>query len=80
MFKFKFHFYFDEKPSLESLELFFHEWKGRHPMLLQIFQIDVPLTNDYSNLFEKYKTKGIIIKYDFNNCFENFEWIQKRIN
>ena len=48
-------------------------------MLLQTFQIDVPLTCEYSNLFEIYKTKGIIKKYDYNDCFKNFEWIYKRI-
>ena len=49
---------------MESLKSFFDSWKGRHPMLLQIVSIV-----DYyfrQRLVEKYKTEGIIKKYDSN--------------
>ncbi|GBC31139.2 hypothetical protein GLOIN_2v1788901 [Rhizophagus irregularis DAOM 181602=DAOM 197198] len=65
-----------EGPKVESLELFFENWKGknRNPMLLQTSYS----TLKYFNLTEKYKAEGIIKKYYHNlseSTFENFEWL-----
>jgi len=85
LFKFKFYYYFENKPKLEFLRSFLDNWKCRHSMLLQTFQFDVPSNIDeyfdLFNLFENYKTKGIVEKYDnsYFEEFEDFEWIQKRI-
>ena len=47
-------------------------------MLLQTNQLS-NMKGEYDYLIEKYKSRGIIKKYD-NDCeynFEKFEWIQK---
>jgi hypothetical protein len=49
-------------------------------MLLQIFSVvgTIAISEDFLGLIEKYKTKGIIKKYDNGVCgnyFEPFEWI-----
>ena len=59
LFKFKFSFF--KAPELESFKLFLDNWKGRHPMLLQIITSRTYLNSD---LIEKYKTQGIIRKYE----------------
>ena len=59
---FKFIFYFCETLELESLKLFLDNWKGRRPMLLQTI-IGGSLWDWNSDLIEKYKTQGIIKKY-----------------
>src|SRR6266487_959348 len=76
LFKFKLEFQYGCPPRLESLKLFFDNWKDRHPMLLQTHQLydsdDVysdaddleSYWNKYSNLIEKYKAVGIVKKYD----------------
>jgi hypothetical protein len=73
LFKFKFNSY--EPPKLESLKLFFDDWKGRHPMFLQLISeemIDL-------NIINRYKEEGIVKKfyYDYwwNQRTDNFEWI-----
>jgi len=76
LFKFKFFF---SKFKLKSLKLFFDSWKDRPPMLLQKNP-----TNEFIrmeeciDLIEKYKTEGIIKKYDNEKRFKQFEWIQER--
>jgi hypothetical protein len=73
---FKFKFYSHGLPRLESLKLFFDNWRERQPMLLQIISdkiIDLPI-------IEKYKAEGIIEKYDYDywwreRTFNDFEWI-----
>ncbi len=85
LFKFKFQFD-DVGPELESLKLFFDNWKGRHPMLLQTdrFLSDMGLSsidpdwNEYLNLIKKYEDEGIVKKYNdnWNNVtLQDFEWI-----
>ncbi|RIA80453.1 hypothetical protein C1645_882157 [Glomus cerebriforme] len=78
LFKFKF-FHFNETPDLKSLKSFFDNWKGRNPMLLQFNKIQNKL--GYIDLFENYKKKGIIKKYDtlIVDTFDDFEWIRKKI-
>ncbi|GBC05627.1 hypothetical protein RclHR1_06320005 [Rhizophagus clarus] len=80
---FKFKFIFCHSFQLESLNLFFNRWKGRHPMLLQT----VPTYNSvelekYFDLIEMYKTEGIVKKYEndlHGSTYEEFEWIKRRI-
>ncbi|CAB5305448.1 unnamed protein product [Rhizophagus irregularis] len=57
LFKFKFSF---SQIDLDSLELFFENWKGRHPMILQF----VRQTEDIEVLIEKYKSEGVIKNYN----------------
>ncbi|RIA85002.1 hypothetical protein C1645_879587 [Glomus cerebriforme] len=73
---FKFKFYFSIAPELKSFESFFDNWKGRHPMLLQIcLLLDLKKILDY-NFIKKYKVEGIIKKFDFcyYKDFEVLEW------
>uniref|UniRef100_U9UJY7 F-box associated domain-containing protein n=1 Tax=Rhizophagus irregularis (strain DAOM 181602 / DAOM 197198 / MUCL 43194) TaxID=747089 RepID=U9UJY7_RHIID len=56
LFKFKFSF---SQIDLDSLELFFENWKGRHPMILQF----VRQTEDIEVLIEKYKSEGCKVFY-----------------
>ncbi|GBC10269.1 hypothetical protein RclHR1_00950006 [Rhizophagus clarus] len=56
LFKFKFSF---SQIEFDSLELFFDNWKGRHPMILQFER----QTEDIDVLIEKYKSEGIIKSY-----------------
>ena len=76
LFKFKFCFNWLTSPHLNSLKLFFDNWKGRHPMLIQtVPTIDM---KEWFDLIEKYKAEGIVKKYDNDmSNFEEFEWIQK---
>jgi hypothetical protein len=80
---FKFKFYFSVSPKPKTLKLFFDNWKGRHPMLLQTIQVAINVyeNEDYTVMIKKYKAKGVIKKY--NDCyrfsFEDFEWIRERI-
>ncbi|PKC03746.1 hypothetical protein RhiirA5_423307 [Rhizophagus irregularis] len=86
LFRFKFQLY--EAPELKSLKLFFDNWKGRHPMLLQIIQDKDNLNfhaintmRRYYDLIEKSKAEGIVKKYDDNLngiTFKDFEWIQSK--
>ncbi|PKY21955.1 hypothetical protein RhiirB3_525417 [Rhizophagus irregularis] len=70
LFKFK----FSDSPSLESLKLFFDNWKGRRPLLLQFGHIE-----NVEDLMEEYKARGIVKKFNnnvsFGEGFEGFEWI-----
>ena len=71
LFKFKFSFYSSYKPiRLESLKLFFDNWKGRCPMLLQFSQI-----GNMEDLVQVYKAKGMIKKYNNYLYGKDFEWI-----
>ncbi|GBC10709.1 hypothetical protein RclHR1_09840005 [Rhizophagus clarus] len=80
---YKFKFYFMRTLHLDSLKLFFDNWKG-HPIFLQI----IPMDNyknieikEHFNLIENYKVKGIVEKYDidlYGHTFEDFEWIQTK--
>jgi hypothetical protein len=67
LFKFKVYSYLP--PKLESLKLFFDNWKNRNPMLLQVSRM-----KNTEDLVEKYKAEGIIKKY--KNCLygKDFEW------
>jgi hypothetical protein len=81
---FKFKFYFSVSPKPKTLKLFFDNWKGRHPMLLQTIQtaMCVYYNENYTAMIEKYKAKGVIKKYDdcyTSYSFEDFEWIRERI-
>ncbi|RGB29759.1 hypothetical protein C1646_712897 [Rhizophagus diaphanus] len=86
LFRFKFQLY--EAPELKSLKFFFDNWKGRHPMLLQIIQDEEYLNFNaintmrrYYDLIEKSKAEGIVKKYDDNLngiIFKDFEWIQSK--
>jgi hypothetical protein len=80
LFKFKFHFTEEQEPDLESLKLFFKNWKiwkKRHPLLLQFPKMR---NTRYINLMEKYKSKKIIKKYvnvSDENILEDFEWTRE---
>ncbi|CAB5305790.1 unnamed protein product [Rhizophagus irregularis] len=70
LFKFKFGFHsLYRNIKLESLELFFNNWKGRHPMILQFSQANN--MKPFTDLIEKYKAEGVIKTY-YNNW--HFEW------
>jgi hypothetical protein len=71
LFKFKFGFHtLYRSIKLESLELFFNNWKGRHPMILQFSQANN--MKPFSDLIEKYKGEGVIRTYHNNWHFEWF--------
>jgi hypothetical protein len=71
---FKFKFYYSIIPKLEFLKLFFDNWKSREPMLLQTTRM---CKDEYIDLIEEYKAKGIIKKFNDNlYAFDDFEWIQ----
>ncbi|GBB91006.1 hypothetical protein RclHR1_01810009 [Rhizophagus clarus] len=75
LFKFKFHY--NREPKLKSFRLFFDNWEGRHPMLLQTVQYR-RYGNEHFNLIESYKTKGIVEKYDnflSEDICEVFKWV-----
>ncbi|RIA86744.1 hypothetical protein C1645_828810 [Glomus cerebriforme] len=65
LFKFKFNNY-HTTPKLDSLKLFFDNWKGRHPMLLQFYRIGI--YNDVIHLIRKYEFINIS-KYDCNDFY-----------
>ncbi|CAG8610245.1 19368_t:CDS:2 [Rhizophagus irregularis] len=66
---FKIKLQFDEAPTLESLKIFFDNWKDRHSLSLQTLQVNsdgVNLLNwdyRYLDLVDECKTNGIIKKY-----------------
>ncbi|PKC06272.1 hypothetical protein RhiirA5_419784 [Rhizophagus irregularis] len=82
LFKFKFHFSY-ELPNLEYFKLFFDNWKGRNPMLLQFLKTG-RMIKEYNDLIEKYKSEGIIKKFDYEeysgDYFDEFEWIKTKKN
>ncbi|GES84971.1 hypothetical protein GLOIN_2v1784962 [Rhizophagus clarus] len=66
---FGFKFCFNKAPRLESLKLFLDNWKNRHSMLLKTFlncyyMVDRDWSDEHLNLIEKYKTQGVVEKYD----------------
>ncbi|PKC64106.1 hypothetical protein RhiirA1_537273 [Rhizophagus irregularis] len=65
----KFKFYNHSIFNLESLKLFFDNWKGRNPMSLQLNQMI-----DEVELIEKYKAERIIKEYHNSLRNEEFEW------
>ncbi|RIA79727.1 hypothetical protein C1645_840068 [Glomus cerebriforme] len=69
LFKFKFNLCYTYYIKLESLKLFFDSWRGRHPMLLQIYYL-----KGVEDLMENYKSEGIIKKYDNWLHGKVFEW------
>ncbi|PKC62177.1 hypothetical protein RhiirA1_465496 [Rhizophagus irregularis] len=61
--------------KLESLKLFFDNWKGRNPISLQFDSYNG--CSDLIDLIGEYKLEGIINKFDHlhgSNYFEDFEW------
>ena len=44
-----------------SLKIFFDNWKGKHPMLLQLNRM-----KNVEDLVEKYKAEGIVKKFKNN--------------
>ncbi|RGB31835.1 hypothetical protein C1646_763607 [Rhizophagus diaphanus] len=81
LFKFKFSIYSDTIFKLETLKLFFDNWKDRHPMLLQFNKIGY--IEEYTNLIESYKSKKIVKNFDnlfYGHIYEDFEWVCKRVN
>ncbi|GBC20746.2 hypothetical protein GLOIN_2v1882079 [Rhizophagus irregularis DAOM 181602=DAOM 197198] len=68
---FKFKFYSYVSINLGSLKQFFENWKGKHPMLLQLSRV-----KNVEDLIVKYKKKGRVKIYNNNvNFDEGFEWI-----
>ncbi|RGB26751.1 hypothetical protein C1646_770027 [Rhizophagus diaphanus] len=76
--KFKFNKILSNKIKLESLKLFFDNWKGRNPISLQLDPYNV--CSDLIDLIGEYKLEGIINKFDYlcgtdgRYYFEDFEW------
>ncbi|GBC04997.1 hypothetical protein RclHR1_00060010 [Rhizophagus clarus] len=74
LFRFKFKIIPDELINLESLKLFFDNWKGRNSMLLQF---ELYGSVDLIDLIEEYESIGIIKEFnELNryNTFKDFEW------
>jgi hypothetical protein len=69
LFKFKFDIYVG--PKFESLKLFFNNWKGRRPMLLQTS----PYECYYDTDIKKYREEKIIEKYVNRLYGKDFDWI-----
>ncbi|GBC04996.1 hypothetical protein RclHR1_00060009 [Rhizophagus clarus] len=72
LFKFKFNMIIScELIQLGSFKLFFMNWKGRQPMLLQLDSKRA----DLIDLIKEYKSEGIIKKFDYlHRNFKDFEW------
>ncbi|CAG8523890.1 2598_t:CDS:2 [Rhizophagus irregularis] len=88
----KFKFSSNRIISLETLKLFFDNWKNRNPMFLHI----IPMycftraeqrkqkqqeLQQLENLIKEYKVKEMIKRYyvdSHGSAFEDFEWIQRR--
>ncbi|GBB85831.1 hypothetical protein RclHR1_12280003 [Rhizophagus clarus] len=70
LFKFKFHVF--RNVDHDSLKLFFDNWKGKHPLLLQFSQKSL---EQYSDLIEEYKAEGVVKIFDYNLYNEDFDWI-----
>ncbi|GBB89799.1 hypothetical protein RclHR1_01660018 [Rhizophagus clarus] len=67
LFKFKFSYLV---PNLNSLKLFFDNWKDRHPMYLQLNKM-----SDIDDLMiENYKSEGIVKKFSNKILGDDFEW------
>ncbi|CAB5336497.1 unnamed protein product [Rhizophagus irregularis] len=82
---FKFKFYFNESPKLDSIKLFLDNWKGRHPILLQTTPLYCSSNYCLNNIdfMERYKAEGIVENYEnvsYGQTFDDFEWIQKKVN
>jgi hypothetical protein len=81
---FKFKFYFNEAPKLDSIKLFLDNWKGRHPILLQTTPLYCSSSYSLNNIdfIERYKAEGIVEKYEnvsYGKTYDDFEWIQKKL-
>ncbi|RGB28391.1 hypothetical protein C1646_767877 [Rhizophagus diaphanus] len=81
LFKFKFNINSSKPIKLESLKLFFDNWKGRNPMLLQLSNSYYCINNGdmkkYIDLIKKYKVEGIVKKYNndwYGRTYKDFEW------
>ncbi|GBC00717.1 hypothetical protein RclHR1_03950013 [Rhizophagus clarus] len=74
LYKFIICFYY-YKFKLESLKLFFDNWKGRQPMILRLIQI-TKFGTEHKNLIEKYKSEGVIQEFSYSS--DNIdEWTSK---
>jgi hypothetical protein len=78
LFKFKFSYYYREI-GLDSLKLFFDNWRGRQPMLLQMISRKTTSNLGFYLLLEKCKTEGIVENFDYStwyeHSFKDFEWV-----
>ncbi|CAB5395253.1 unnamed protein product [Rhizophagus irregularis] len=72
---FNFKFYSVNQIKLNSLKLFFDNWKveHKHPMLLKFFRMKI--VSEYVDLVESYKIEGVVKKFDHDLYGEDFEWI-----
>jgi hypothetical protein len=82
LYKFKFSFNSSKPIKIESLKLLFDNWKGRHPMLLQLsssyYCMNSGDMKKYVDLIKKYKVEGIVKKYNndwYGRTYKDFEWI-----
>jgi hypothetical protein len=85
LFKFKFSSFRTLK--LETLKFFFDNWNDRHPILLQtnslysLYSTNTEKQQQINNLVRKYKTKGVVERYDVYwhiHTIEDFEWSQEK--
>jgi hypothetical protein len=72
---FKFRFYSVNQIKLNSLKLFFENWKVKHknPMLLKFFRMQI--VSEYADLIERYKAEGVVKKFDHDLYGEDYEWV-----
>jgi hypothetical protein len=71
LFKFKFANYLVPKLNFNSLKMFFDNWKGKHPMYLQLAE----MKGDIKKLVVEYYKSGIVKKFNDIIINEEFEWI-----
>ena len=82
---FRFKFLFCVAIKVESLKLFFDNWKEREPILLELINnndhtvaVNVEELQKLEDLTKKYKEEGIIKQYSIGvggYIYDNFEWI-----
>ncbi|GBB98584.1 hypothetical protein RclHR1_03270007 [Rhizophagus clarus] len=76
LFRFKFSIYSHTIFKLETLKLFFDNWKNRRPMLLQFNKIGY--IEEYTDLIAIYKSEGIVKKFSnllYEHTYGDFEWV-----
>src|SRR5437764_211057 len=75
LYRFKFNISPKIPIELESLKLFFDNWRGRHPMSLGCFQTG-EFKKKYIDLIVRYKIEGIIKTFEswYRNPLEVFKW------
>ena len=65
---FKFKFYIILGPKLDSFKIFLDNWKGRHPLFIQVsgsIAKYTKYTENFFDLIKEYKEKGTVKSHDW---------------